>query len=315
MSAPLATIAICTHQRSTALAPCLDHLWRQVEGWTGIEVLVIDNASRDDTIAVAVDAITRAPCPARVVSEPALGLSNARNRAIDETQGDLLIYLDDDAFPHPGWLGALLQAFDDPAVEAAGGPIDPRFDGPLPDWLGPSYLPYLSAWDRGPEPHALTYNEYPRGANLALRRVVFDRIGRFSPHLGRRGTRLASCEEIELCLRVERTGGTVLYAPGARIDHAVPTARLDAWWMARRFHWQGRSEAVLEKLHGGWRAVFAHLGRQRRSWLAARAQPDVLAVALRRAALIGSVRGVADAVGVTPLQIAQETRLPIPMNR
>lgn len=308
MSAPLATIAICTHQRSAALAPCLDHLWQHLQGWTGIEVLLIDNASTDDTTAVARAAVERAPCPARVISESKLGLSNARNRAIEDAHGEVLIYLDDDAYPHPGWLEALLRAFDDPAVEAAGGPIDPRFDGPLPNWLGPSFLPYLSAWDRGSEPHALSYNEYPRGANLALRREVFDRVGRFSPHLGRRGTRLASCEEIELCLRLERTGGMVLYAPGARIDHVVPTARLDAWWMARRFHWQGRSETVLEKLHGGWQAVFAHVQRQHREWIAARGRADRFAAALRRAAFIGSAKGIADAVGVPRLELADSVR-------
>jgi hypothetical protein len=48
---------------------------------------------------------------------------------------------------------------------------------------------------------------------MAFRREVFDRFGFFSPHLGRKARSLLSCEEIELCLRIERGGGSILYVP------------------------------------------------------------------------------------------------------
>lgn len=292
------SVVVCTHARSGALRACLDHVLDQLVGAPEpdkLELLVIDNASPDDTSQVAASALSDVPLSARVISEPTLGLSHARNRGIREAQGDVVVFLDDDAYPRPGWLGGLLGAFSDPFVEASGGPVNPRFDGPLPAWLDHRYLPYLSAWDRGPTAHDLVYNEYPRGANIAFRRSALERVGPFSPRLGRRGTRLASCEEIEICLRIERTGGRVRYQPDARVDHVVPTARLDAHWMARRFHWQGRSEAVLEWIHGGWPALRVGMARNARHLRDAQASGDLLRAAFYRATRIGYLLGVLEA--------------------
>lgn len=300
---PAVSVVVCTHARSTALEVCLRHvLAHQTEvAW---ELVVVDNASPDNTAAVAQIALAGASIPSRLVTEPKLGLSHARNRGAQEALGAVLAFLDDDAFPHEGWLDALVAAFRDPAVSAAGGPIDPRFDGPLPEWLGPRYLPYLSAWDRGPAAHDLTYNEYPRGANLAIRARSLEAAGPFSPHLGRSGTRLASCEEIELCWRLEKLGGRVCYVPKARIDHVVPVGRLDAHWMARRFHWQGRSEAVMEWQHGGFRALLAGLRRNRENLARA---VDPLERCFARAARIGYRFGSAEALLVPRWRPATRT--------
>src|SRR5690606_37583284 len=75
--------------------------------------------------------------------------------------------------------------------------------------------------------------------------------------LGRSGHSLRSCEEIELCLRLERAGERIRYAPDARVLHRVDAGRLTPAWMRARFAAQGFSEAVLEWKHGGVRALRA----------------------------------------------------------
>ena len=150
-------------------------------------------------------------------------------------------------------------------------------------------MPYLSAWNPSSHPIDLTYNEYPRGANLALRRSVFGRYGSFHPRLGRRGRRLLSCEETELCLRIERGGGRIVFVPGAAVDHAVGTARLTRSWLERRFFSQGESEALLEWRHGGFSAL--RHGRRRHDRLATLARDDRLLQQCHRAARRGYRRG------------------------
>jgi GT2 family glycosyltransferase len=115
-------------------------------------------------------------------------------------------------------------------------------------------------WDLGEHPIDLRYNEFPRGANMAFARAAFDRFGAFSPHLGRRAGSLLSCEETELCLRFERAGRRTVYVPAARVRHTTPAARITPDWMARRFSAQGRSEAIIDWMHGGFRALL--LGRK-----------------------------------------------------
>lgn len=260
---PIASVVVCTRNRSRTLEESLEALERLDYPSDRWEILVVDNASTDDTLDVAREFASRC-ARARVVEEPELGLSAARNTGVRHATGKIIAFADDDSFPDPPWLRALAKVLLRPDALVAGGPVRPRFQGELPGWFGERFLPYLAVWDRGTEVHALTYNEYPRGNNIAFRREVFDRFGDFSRHLGRTGRSLLSCEEIELCLRVERGGGQILYVPGAAIEHVTVVERLDPEWLERRFFAQGRSEAILEWQHAGWRGLLRGWSRLRR---------------------------------------------------
>ncbi len=215
------------------------------------ELLIVDNDSTDDTLQLAKSIETANPERVRVMVEKEVGLSATRNAGIRAAHGQILAFLDDDAFPARDWLTGIVEALSDPQILCAGGPVDPLFQGELPDWLDDRFLPYLTVWDKGPETVPLTYNEYPRGANIAYRREAFDRFGLFSPHLGRKGRALTSCEEIEHCLRIERGGGQIVYTPAARIRHWVDASRITPEWMVKRFAAQGRSEAIIHWQHAG----------------------------------------------------------------
>jgi glycosyltransferase involved in cell wall biosynthesis len=253
---------VCTRNRSAALAG-YGAAWLGHESSVDWELLLVDNGSSDDTREVAAALVGARPARARLVVEPTLGLSSARNLGVRLARGAWIAFLDDDATPAPGWLDAYERALAGPGALAAGGPIDPDFAAPPPAWLGREFLPYLSAWDRGNEPHRLAYAEYPRGTNMAFRREAFERFGNFDLRLGRRGRSLRSCEEIELCLRIERGGGEVAYEPGARVRHRVESARLSPRWLIRRFAAQGFSEAIVEWKHFGREGLRRGLERQR----------------------------------------------------
>lgn len=271
-AAPFASVVVCTHNRSQLLAEACETALAvdyPPERW---ELIVVDNRSTDDTPEVARAVAARHPSRVRVVEEAEIGLSAARNRGILEACGEVVAFLDDDAFPEPVWLSALVRALTTEGALAAGGPVEPLYNGELPSWFGPRHLPYITVWDRGTEPHELAYNEYPRGANIAFHRSAFERFGGFNPQLGRKGSSLLSCEETELCLRVERGGGTVLYVPEARVRHRVAAHRITRQWLIDRYGAQGRSEAIVDWMHWGlggllrgvWQAA-ANLLRARRN--------------------------------------------------
>ena len=256
------SIAICTLNRGTVLAETLAAVSPLLSS-PASELIVVDNGSTDETEQILGEFTRSTTGNVRALREPRAGLSAARNRAVREARGDLLFFLDDDAVPAAGWLDAYAQAFRDPRVAAAGGPVEPIFDGPLPAWLDTRFLPYLSAWERGEAAIDLKYNELPRGANMVFRRSRFAAYGEFMEQLGRRGASLRSCEEIEFCLRLERGGERIVYVPGASVRHRVATGRLDLAWMRRRFAAQGFSEAVIDWRHAGWRGLRAGWRRAR----------------------------------------------------
>jgi glycosyltransferase involved in cell wall biosynthesis len=252
----LATVVICTRNRSKLLAEVAHAALAQEFTLGPWELLIVDNASTDDTPLIAQEIVASAPELARLVVEPEIGLSKARNTGFREALGEVVVFLDDDAFPDPGWLTVLVEALavsDGPMC--VGGAVHPLFVGELPPWFRARFLPYLSAWDLGDEVVDVRYNDYPRGANVAYRREVFDRYGGFSTDLGRRGRSLLSCEETELCLRIERDGRGVRFVPGAVVRHRTEADRISRRWLERRFRAQGASEAIVCWMHGGWPAV------------------------------------------------------------
>lgn len=254
MAAPLISAIICTHNREEYLGAAIDSLLQQdIDRY---EILVIDNASTDDTAAIAK---SRADDPAnngrvRYFHEPTLGLSVARNRGAQEARGEILAYLDDDAEASSRWLGALLSVFDaHERVAIAGGKVTliwPPGAKP-PNWLSADLASGLGAYDLGDE---LVYIENPaltpRGLNYAVRKSFLQAVGGFDTHLGRVGKNLLSNEEQQLTRLALDRNQQVAYVPTALAAHNVAPARMKPGWFLSRSWWQGISESYREQSAG-----------------------------------------------------------------
>jgi glucosyl-dolichyl phosphate glucuronosyltransferase len=249
------SVAICTHNRAGVLPRAVRAAIAEAAG-RDAEVLVVDNASTDETANVCAELAREAGGVLRAVREDRLGLSAARNRALAEARGAVVAFLDDDAVPRPGWLAAVTDAFARDAVAVAGGPIRLHFPTPPPAWLSPELHAALTAYDLGTAPrriHDAPAWEYPYGANVAFRVARARALGGFSPRFGHRGRRQHQHEETDLCLRLDRAGGHVVYRPDAVVDHWVLAERLTPGFFLRR-HWQrGQSGALCEVRNRGLR--------------------------------------------------------------
>ena len=256
-----ASIVICTHNRAAVVGRAVAHALVEARGCEA-EVLVVDNASTDDTPSVLAR-LEHAPSELRVVREPSLGLSAARNRGLAEARGEVAVFLDDDAVPRTGWLSALLAPYDAPAVACVGGRILPGFSETPPPWLTPRLYPALSAFDLGDRPRRLRYrpgDEFPYGANISFRVADAQRLGGFSTWVGPRGRRGLVHDETDLCYRLDLAGAEIRYAPDAVVEHWVLPERLTPQWFLFRHREQGHSAALFELRNRGLRRA---LGRVR----------------------------------------------------
>src|SRR5262249_6298318 len=141
----------------------------------------------------------------RHVLEPVAGATRVRNTAMRAARGDVLVFVDDDALPHPSWLAGILRPFADPRVAVVGGRVALRYVAPSPDWWDRSFDDYLSFYDLGEQPIDLAarpWYDSPRGANMAVRRAALLDVGGFNLRLGPRGDRHTVGEESDLCLRL-----------------------------------------------------------------------------------------------------------------
>src|SRR5262249_48517636 len=123
----LISLCICTYNRSRSLNETLNSVRGLQSLEALLEILIIDNNSTDDTADIVE---TFAPeLPIRRVVELSQGLSHARNRAIAEFRGELLLFTDDDVLLDPDWLTAYaLAASKFPRAQFFGGRILPQWE-------------------------------------------------------------------------------------------------------------------------------------------------------------------------------------------
>lgn len=245
--APLATVAICTWNRSQLLRPTLEQFTRlRLPDGMAWELVVVNNNCTDQTPDVIREFEPRLPL--RGVFEPQPGLSNARNRAVAEARGRYVVWTDDDVLVAEDWLAAYARAFEaNPAAAVFGGPIDPWFTGSPPAWLTRGWKRVAAAYalcDMGPDPIPLTEQKLPYGANFAIRADV-QKQHRFDPNLGRRPDAFLSGEETTLMRHLLAQGHTGVWVPDAKVRHYLPPDRQTVAYLRKYYHGIGGTERVL----------------------------------------------------------------------
>jgi glucosyl-dolichyl phosphate glucuronosyltransferase len=239
MATQLITVAIPTHNRAALLAQTLASLGSlAIPEGTGIECLVIDNASADSTASVVRAAAAELGFPVRRVREERLGSSFARNRAVDEARGELICFVDDDVIVEPDWLVELSRELVRRRLDAVCGMVLPRFLAARPQWLGPRLYVKLAVHDaQAIEQMELSERERLHNyfsANVAFRRQCFALFGRFREDLGVVGGNPISGEDTELFARIRARGGTVGFAARARVHHLIGPERLTPGYLRRK---------------------------------------------------------------------------------
>lgn len=233
-SAADATAAICTHNRAEELAACVAAL--EAAGFA--EILIVDNGSTDDTAAVAAE-LARSSAVVRTVFEPEPGLSNARNTAAAAGSHELLLFLDDDARPAPGWREQVTWALADPSVAHAGGPVCALWPASRKaGWPGRDLEWMLSVLDHGDANRDLAPPHFLFGANWGIKRSALMAAGGFDPALGwnhAHSKTMIAGEEIAVAERLHEAGlGRTRYIAAAATGHRIASHRVDPAWIATR---------------------------------------------------------------------------------
>lgn len=234
---PFVTVAICTWNRAAMLDRVLAHLRTlRVPAGTDWEVLVVNNNSTDDTDAVIGRHV--GALPLRRAFEPQAGVALARNRAVAEARGDILLWTDDDAFPEPDWVEQTLAAFKQFDAEMVFGRVDPLWEaGGPPSWYSPKFAGMFALIDLGEPPRVVTD---PRvvgfNVNMAFRKEMLAKIGPYREDIG--SGRMAGGEDIDLFQRAHQAGVTIAYQPAAAVRHFLPASRCTKSFY-RTYTWDG----------------------------------------------------------------------------
>jgi glycosyltransferase involved in cell wall biosynthesis len=225
---PTVSIVICAYNAAATLDECLSHTAELV--YPGLEVIVVDDGSTDDTAAIA-----QRHAHVRLIQIPHAGLSAARNAGLEVANGELIAYLDSDAFPTPEWPYYLALGLDARDVGGVGGPNVP----PTSDGIGAEAV----ARAPGGPVHVLVGDdraEHIPGCNMAFWREVLQEAGGFDP------VYTAAGDDVDLCWKVLDNGWQIGFHPAAVVWHHRRTG-VRAY--ARQQRGYGRAEALVATRH------------------------------------------------------------------
>jgi GT2 family glycosyltransferase len=224
---PRITVVVCSYNGSRTIRDTLEGL-KRLE-YPDFDVIVVNDGSTDATPVIA------AEYDVRLISTENRGLSNARNTGWQEASGEIIAYIDDDAYPDPHWLHYLAYRFITTDFVGVGGPnIAPPGDGPIADCVANA---------PGGPVHVLVSDieaEHIPGCNMAFRRESLAAIDGFDARYRAAG------DDVDLCWRLQEGGGKIGFHAGAMDWHHRRNS-LTMYWRQQKGY--GKAEALLE---GKW---------------------------------------------------------------
>jgi len=250
------SVVVCTYNRCESLKDTLQSLLSQrIAGRFTYEVIVVDNNSRDETKTVFTSFQSHTSIPLRYVFEENQGVAHARNRGIEEAQGDIIAFTDDDCIPDIHWLQNIHAAFEQYDCVGVGGKV-------LVEWLGQKVPCWMD--EKNPKAYSgltcfqdlgdLVVNyevdvTAPVTANFAIKKSAFTKYGFFDASLGRMGKNLGlGGEDYDYANRLLAAHVQLLFVPNIQVHHKVLLQRLNAQYL-RRWHFSFGKAKVLRSIH------------------------------------------------------------------
>jgi N-acetylglucosaminyl-diphospho-decaprenol L-rhamnosyltransferase len=241
MAAPDLSVVVVNYNAGRYLGPCLESV-ASSSGGIRLEVVVVDNGSRDDSTRAA-----ESRSDVRLIENRAnLGFAAAANVGIRATDGPYVLLLNPDAEVVAGTLAALVRVAEEQPAVGAIGPLVRNPDGTIQPsarrvpqicealmhaFLGPvapgnrwtrAYT--LAGWDRSREREV----EWVSGSAMLLRRAALHEVGVFDEGY------FMYVEDVDLCTRLRRAGWRVLFSPEVEVVHEIGvSARGQSRRMAR----------------------------------------------------------------------------------
>lgn len=273
------SVILPTYNGASRIPAVLERLSKQVVNddivWN---VWVVDNNSSDETAAVVRHYQQQWPAhrPLNYVFEARQGLAYARQCGIDNSDGALVAFLDDDNWPPCDWVNQIVAfSRDYPRAGAFGGRISGVFEEDnLPEDVEP-LLGFLAIRDRGdtPHPYPTEQMQFPPGAGLVVQRVAWEQC--IPPNLVRsqRGG-----NDSEISWRMAKANWEIWYNPYTTIEHFIPQSRLERPYLKAITHNYGvctcellmietdywRRPIILSKsAFGSLKRIFKHLIKYR----------------------------------------------------
>ncbi len=240
------SVIIPTRNRASLLTQMLDSLARQTMPLDRFEVLVVDNASNDNTREAALHFTSTFPHFSYLFQKN-VGLHSGRHMGLQNSRGNILVFADDDIVPFTSWLEGMELAFENPKVALVGGRVLPLYEAPPPAWEKKLWIatesgtfnPYFSLLDFGAKQIEIP-GLFVFGCNFGVRKQIALELGGFHPDaFPKDRIQLRGNGEAALAQKIQASGHLIVYEPTASVYHHVSKNRLTMAYVEDRAFLEG----------------------------------------------------------------------------
>jgi len=286
------TVLMATRNGARTLPRVLEGYCALLAPPGGYRLIVVDNGSTDATRSIVESFADRLPLTYLFESRAGknVALNTALGVALQAPHSDLLVLTDDDATPVPHWLRALAEAAEaQPDYALFGGAIVPDWEEPPADWVTRLVPLGLTFGITAPDlPEGPIFAGLIWGANMAVRRRVFDTGYRFDETVGPNGGAYAMGSETQLTRMLADHGEKAWFCPAALVAHFIRAHQLTETSVVQRAWRFGRGKFRQDRrgpypyLFGVPRWMFSRYAVEMLRWVRATVRRDADARFLSR---------------------------------
>jgi glycosyltransferase involved in cell wall biosynthesis len=244
------SVVLCTYNGSSIISNAIEHLNNQeVSDIINWEVIIVDNASTDNTAEVVLQVWNRKDVCLKIVNEEKKGLSYARHKGISEAKYEYISFIDDDNWVDSKWVDTVYDVFENkPEAGIIGGQVEEVCEVTPPSWFN-QIKSHYAVGKQATESSDLTDTRgYLWGAGLNIRKSSLEEIiqAGFNSFLtGRKGKKVLAGEDSEICHAFKFAGWRLWYDERLKLKHYITKKRFEWDYVEKMFLGFGYSYLVL----------------------------------------------------------------------
>ena len=241
------SLLVCTYNRCEDLRELLETaVAQETEGRFNYEVVVVDNNSTDKTRAVVEEFIDAGHKNLRYLFEEQQGKSHALNTGLKAVRGWAYVITDDDFLLPPDWARGIYDGFrEQPDVAFVSGKVLPLWQAEPPAWLTNRHWSALAMADYGDKQFITDESNQICLLACAFRVADVVAVGGYHGELGPQKGRTGATEDLDLLIRLWKSGRKGLYLPHVSFRHKATADRLTKSYHRRWHRDHGRSYAIM----------------------------------------------------------------------
>lgn len=244
---PVISVITPTFNRANELPFLVHSIQNQTLDHSLFEMIIVDDGSTDNTESLIPSILENIDFNLKYLTKNNQGPGAARNLGIDNSRGDLILFIDSDCEADKRWLKVLYDEYLNNRYDACGGPDAAKRDfTPLQKAIDYSMTSFITTGGMRGHSTKMIAKFYPRSHNMGVTKTLIKQIGGFGS--------LRHGQDIELSHRIIKSGAKIRFIPDAIVYHRRRTSLRSFFkqtfnWGVARINLYKIDKSLLEPIH------------------------------------------------------------------